>query len=370
MDARATRICDILHEAGLDWALLTSPGAVAYATGHAVPIETGPSPFAGGPTAALITREGEIALVCASHDAHIPSRAETLFTYQGFGWEKPADYAAGYLDALQRAMTGLRVCGRSGVERADLPLAVAEVIGTPLVDFTALLMRARAVKTPEELASMVRAGKVASAGQEAVRLAARAGQTELEAFGTARTAMETAAGARLAVAGDFLTGQARSANVAGWPGDRRIAPGDPVISDLAPRVGGYWADSCSAFIVGRPRSEAYVRRWQAVHEVLVEVPNLLRPGRRACDVDSDLRAALAVSGLSYPHHSGHSLGTTVHEFPRLVPWETALIETDMIIMVEPGAYDATHGGIRLERMFHVGAKSTTSLTTFSMACNT
>ena len=66
MDERLEKTVAALGEAGADWAVLTSPDAVAYATGHVVPIEAGPSPFAGGPTTALVGWDGSTALVAAN----------------------------------------------------------------------------------------------------------------------------------------------------------------------------------------------------------------------------------------------------------------------------------------------------------------
>jgi len=43
----------------------------------------------------------------------------------------------------------------------------------------------------------------------------------------------------------------------------------------------------------------------------------------------------------------------VHEFPRLVPYETATLEPDMVLLVEPGCYDPEIGGARSEFMIRV-----------------
>ena len=70
----------------------------------------------------------------------------------------------------------------------------------------------------------------------------------------------------------------------------------------------------------------------------------LRPGLTVSAFDASLRAHLAGVGLSYPHHSGHGIGTSVHEWPRMVPDEGAMIEENIVLMVEPGAYVAGVGG--------------------------
>ncbi len=54
--------------------------------------------------------------------------------------------------------------------------------------------------------------------------------------------METFAGERLPITGDFVSGVDRTAKAGGWPNARVIAAGDPVICDLAPLVDGYLGD--------------------------------------------------------------------------------------------------------------------------------
>jgi Xaa-Pro aminopeptidase len=50
----------------------------------------------------------------------------------------------------------------------------------------------------------------------------------------------------------------------------------------------------------------------------------------------------------YPHHSGHGIGVSFHEEPRLVPYNDMTLEPGMIIALEPGVYLPGTGGVRLE----------------------
>ncbi|NKX16823.1 hypothetical protein HGG75_19490 [Ochrobactrum pseudogrignonense] len=54
MDERLARTIDAIKASGADWGIFTSPDGIAYASGHIVSIEAGPSPFAGGPAIALV----------------------------------------------------------------------------------------------------------------------------------------------------------------------------------------------------------------------------------------------------------------------------------------------------------------------------
>ena len=63
-------------------------------------------------------------------------------------------------------------------------------------------------------------------------------------------------------------------------------------------------------------------------------------------------------------HNGHGIGTGIHESPRVVPGEEAVIREDMVLMLEPGAYEAGVGGVRLEWMYRVTASGCEVLSGF------
>jgi Xaa-Pro aminopeptidase len=241
------------------------------------------------------------------------------------------------------------------VERGSLPGSVRERLGevsSRIVDVHPVLDRARSPKTATELGLLRRAAQITGVGQHAARAAVAAGRSELEVFGEIRTACEVAAGSRLPVMGDLLSGASRTARALGWPTSRTIQPGDPVIVDLVPRVSGYWADSCNTLAAGSP-GPGLRRLHELVTRALQEGVEHLRAGTPAAELDRRVRGVVLAAGYQYPHHTGHGIGTGVHEFPRIVPEETARLEADMVVLLEPGAYDPEIGGVRLEWMFRI-----------------
>ena len=355
MDERLQRTAAAVKSVGADWAVLTNFDSVCYATGHIVPIEAGGSPFAGGPTTAFVSADGLCGIVAANVEASSAraSWADNVALYEGFTFDHPVDLLANYGEAVAKLVRQLGVGGTAAVETASFPAQLSGVFDRTTV-FVEPFNRARATKTAEEKALMNRAAQAAAIGQERFRKATRAGRTELEVFADVRAAIENFSGERVAITGDFLSGRERTAGFTGWPVDRVIMDGDPLISDLVPRISGYWGDSCAAATLGEPSAE-YMKLFTAAKTALDRAVEVMRPGLAIADLDAELRAHVGRAGYAYPHHSGHSLGTSVHEWPRLVPYEKASLEIGMFVMVEPGAYDPDVGGVRTEWMIEITA---------------
>ena len=77
--------------------------------------------------------------------------------------------------------------------------------------------------------------------------------------------------------------------------------------------------------------------------------SLLRPGAVAGDIDRALRKFIADAGYApYTHHSGHGVGVSGHEAPRIVPYNREVLAPGMVIMLEPGIYFPGVTSVRLE----------------------
>lgn len=356
--------------AGPSWALLTSEESVCWVTGMSVPVETGTSPFVGGPHATLVSDEGNTVVVVPNLDegCAAASLADQVVPYDGYTLEEPTPLVDNFLQAIGQAMDTANVSGQVAVE-SSLPLSVAHILskrGCPQLDLTTDFRRARAIKTTREMDLLRRSASVAARGQEAAKQAVGEGRSELEIFSDIRCAMESAAGFRLPIAGDLISGPDRTAQAVGWPGTRRIYQGDLVITDLAPRVSGYWGDSCNTQLLGEPKPEIR-RMFSSVERALRKVSEMAGPGVVAGDIDRVARESLSKDGYEYPHHTGHGIGTGVHEYPRIVPGHQAELQTGMVILLEPGAFVPGVGGVRLEWMFIVTNSGLERLTEFEFS---
>ncbi len=360
------RLGSLLVEIDADWAVLTGADSVCFATGHVVPIEIGQSPFAGGPTVAFVGRDGSAGVVCPNTDGGQGGDHEEI-AYVGFA-NQVTDQVANYRAAVTEMVGRLGLSGSIAIEASSFPHALSDLLPDSRQTADAPLARLRAVKNDAEVALMTNAAQVAAAGQKEARRLSVPGACEMENFGHVRSAMEVMANARCPLAGEYITGVDGTSRLGTPISDRTLENGDPVLCDLAPRVAGYWGDSCSAFIVGGEPVDAYRRMYDAAKSTLDLAIAELRPGLRACDFDATLRAHMKGMGFEYPHHSGHGIGTSVHEFPRLVPDETTAFEENMFIMVEPGSYAPGLGGLRCEFMLRVTATGAEVVAPFEMTC--
>jgi Xaa-Pro dipeptidase len=66
-----------------------------------------------------------------------------------------------------------------------------------------------------------------------------------------------------------------------------------------------------------------------------------------------------------PHHLGHGIGLSPHEYPHLNPrWNDTLLENE-IFTAEPGQYgEQLRGGIRIENAYLVTKTGVENLVTF------
>jgi Xaa-Pro aminopeptidase len=354
-DERSIRAAWAVRSSGADWGVLTSFDAVVYVADHMPAIEAGPSPLSGGPSTAIIGTDGSVGLVVSDLEAAAAkaNSAAKVVVYEGLGYADRRPLEVKYGEALAKLATEMGVGGRVAVQVGSFPKAALDAIGPlakELVSIDRELAIQRAVKTELELERLRGCAKLTAIGQEAARHAIRVGRTELEVFHEVRAAIEAAEGERLAITGDLVSGISRTAAIGGWPIGRSLEEADPLICDLAPRAKGYWGDSCNTLFIGEPPAP-FRRMYSVVSQAIDVAASSLRPGITAGELDALIRGVIERADMRDPIHIGHGIGTSVHEWPRIVPGGDAVLQPGMVLLLEPGAYDPNIGGVRLEWMF-------------------
>jgi Xaa-Pro aminopeptidase len=361
------RACAALREAGLDGALLASPSNVTYVSGWEAPLIVGPfadiverAPVA---YAVVSAREETARLVVADvygGNAGAGSRIGAAETFGTLGMVDPVDHVAELAGALGRTLAELGLGGgaaRLAIERRALPVAVLADLGLPLdaPDAGPPLAQARLIKTAEEIERLRFAAQVTAAGHlRLLELApTAAGASELEVWGEVTTAMERLAGGPLTVTGELTVGaRTRALQWPNGPFERTIEAGDTGLMDISPRVNGYLADCTNTVVFGAEPSDDQRRFARAAQEACAAAIDTLRPGARASEAAVAHRETMAAHGFGYAHYSGHQIGVTVNELPRLTFYDDTVVETGMVFAVEPGIYagEAAPTGARAELM--------------------
>jgi Xaa-Pro aminopeptidase len=315
--------------------------------------------YFGGPSALVISRDGERTLVVMLDEAPIAehlSSADQVLGYGERGFGIDLDPVAGLIDTLTALPTVARAT-RIGVA-SELPTADARLsaaVSAVVIDAGRTLHGIRLIKDWDELEKINAGYRLCWLGQDTVASAAVPGVSEIELFTAAQSTAQIASGGPIEFVCDLLSGS-NTADVCcpiHVAGRRSLEAGDPVIADIVVRTAGYWGDSAGTYAVGS-NAEAEAARSMLL-DVLEQARTELVPGATGAQVFANMRARVveAVPDGDLPHHGGHALGLTPFEDPHLIPSDTMPFEPWMVLAVEPGVYVERRYGARVENVFVV-----------------
>ena len=363
------RLREALAREGIERALLSHPESVAHLARFSLPVEDWPvaNPFTVDPPLLFLASSGEAVLVLASFwEPHASEASARVVSYRSYDYQRPPDPPAELATTLREVLADGAIAGkRVGVEARSIPLAVADVVrsaGAELVDVSETVAALRRAKSEAEIEAIRNASRLADVVQAAVKEHASPGLTEAELAGLAQSAMYREAGRRVPAILTVTAGEATATGGAEATG-RVIEQGDLVLTDTSPWIGGAWSDTANAVLVGRPTPE-HRRVFDAVRRALELAIDLCRPGAVAREVDRRVRDSLAELAPTYGHHTGHGIGASWSEEPRITPYNDRRIEDGMVLAVEPAVYRPGWGGIRLEHVFLVRESGNEVLTMF------
>ncbi len=219
---------------------------------------------------------------------------------------------------------------------------------TRFVPVDGLVEARRRCKGPEEIAHIESAARIADAALEAAARLARAGATERDIaleleLQMRRRGSEEPAFPTIVAAGPH------SALPHAQPTDRRLAAGDLVCIDCGATVGGYRSDLTRAWVVGEPDAEQ-----RRVHAAVLRAHDralaLVGPGVISDELNDAAYEELAAAGIGdwWRHGVGHGVGLDIHEPPSLRAKAGTELAAGDVVTIEPGAYRAGWGGVRVE----------------------
>jgi Xaa-Pro dipeptidase len=354
----------LLKEKNIDQAIFGRRETITWLTGFMPPMQTGPNLFGAG-NALLWYERGEFTLIVVNqHEGVAAAFANEpnarVMSYEGYTLEPAITSAHNLVEALKAAGVGRQ--GTMGIERAFVSDLVSETLDrSTIVGIDGWLEPLRAVKTAEEIEVLRRNFALTDAAHAAARGAVVAGKREIDVWNAAHSAVQSKAGRCVLLGNDCVAGY-RQQNIGGWPEDLEIHPGDSIIVDISVVLDGYWSDSCATYYAGERLPEK-AKLHQTVREALDFASSLLRPGAVAGEIDRQVREFMTMKGQEvYPHHTGHGIGTSGHESPRLVPGCPEVLQPGNVVAVEPGIYLPSEIGIRLEDVYLITADGAEVLT--------
>ena len=323
MDEVARRYANVrtaLERDGLDAALVCGSeytgfeGAVTYMSGFTIVHRY---------AYVLLPREGEPAIVFPSEARYVGEHGDTWIDEQVFV-DRPGEWLAD------------RVRGRRvGVYGLDYVMTVRDFAvldrAAELVPWDVEFDLARAVKSDSELESV----------RESVRINVEGFHAFLDAYAPGKTAAEVLAPAeRLFVE----RGCGRlTMNMVLVGAEFALARNDTVLGDFCiPSLeiagpGGHWVEVSRA--IGTPTAEV-ARMLDAYREYYETAQQALRPGATAHDVHRAVSKGFTERGYHLGHVTGHSIGMTMIEFPKIGEGVATELAENMVFSMHPHAIAA------------------------------
>ncbi len=224
------------------------------------------------------------------------------------------------------------------------------------------ILEIRQVKSPEEIAKIERAEKIACDAFRQLMLIMKAGMTELDAAAELEYQMRCHGATGLS----FETVVASGANTSMphvTPTMKKIEKGELVILDFGCVYDGYCSDLTRTVVLGKANEEqkALYSVVQAAHDAALAG---IRSGITAKEADQLARDVISRAGYgkNFLHSLGHGLGLYINEKPKLSQKDHTILEPGMVESVEPGIYIPGRMGVRVEDVVVVEENGIRNLT--------
>lgn len=135
------------------------------------------------------------------------------------------------------------------------------------------------------------------------------------------------------------------------PGNVPLKEGDFVVMDFGCIYEGYCSDMTRTVVIGSA-SQKHKEVYETVLAAQRAALEGIKAGLKGKEVDAIARDYITKAGYGdyFGHGLGHSVGIEIHENPRFSMLEEQIIESGMVITVEPGIYLPGFGGVRIEDM--------------------
>jgi Xaa-Pro aminopeptidase len=340
-DARGAALRAALDSEGLDGLIVSSLPNIRYLTG-----------FTGSAGVAAVLKQGTVFVsdfrYRAQAQAEVGAYARVEIT-GGDAWER--------LVEVLREYAGVQ---RLGFESHILTVRQGEVAqeraGRWRLEATKdLVERLREQKSPDEVARIRDAARLAAAALEATLPTVRVGQSERDVAVVLESELRRR-GSEWHPFPTIVASGERSALPHARTSDRVLRPGDWLLLDFGAQVDGYCADLTRSVVVGREADARQHTVYTLVWDAQRVAREQIRAGMTGRDADALARTLIEARGFgdAFGHSLGHGLGLEVHEGPRLSRSNDRPLPEHAVVTIEPGIYIEGWGGVRLEDDVYLG----------------
>lgn len=340
-------------------------GAVVMEGGSSLFYFTGTRwPATGLIFALVLPARGEPAWIVPAADQ---TRAQAAIRF-GAGDVRTWQENEGPYRKLVQVLKDRGAAGRLGIDERTR-FAVFDGIRkeAPALEFTSadpVTAGCRMIKSPAELALMLRANDITIAAYRAALGALREGMTQREL-----SANIWAAYRALGVEGEAMASFGKfTAFPHGSIEPQKLQEGDFVLIDDGCSVEGYQSDVTRTVLFGKPTARQR-EIWTLERKAQDAALAAAKPGATCESVDAAARKVITDAGMGpgykvpgLPHRTGHGIGLDIHEWTYLVRGNKTRLQPGMCFSDEPMIAIYGEFGVRLEDCIHItedGAKTFT-----------
>lgn len=205
----------------------------------------------------------------------------------------------------------------------------------------------------KKISSIKKAQEITDAAFQYILSKVKVGVQEIEIANEIEKFMKACGSEKLAFDLIVVSG-VRGALPHGKPSDKRIEYGDFVTIDMGAVIDGYHSDMTRTVAVG-----SISDRQKNIYDIVLEAQKTaikkIKNGVCAFNIDKCARDIIDGHGYGeyFVHGTGHGVGLEIHEKPHLNKKSKEVLESGMIVTVEPGIYIPNDLGVRIEDMLLV-----------------
>lgn len=333
IERRYRNVREALERDGLDAVVVAGSeytgfeGAVAYLSGFLIVHRY---------AYVLLPREEEPSIVFPSEARYVGDHATTWISDQVFV-DRPGEWLRER--ARARGWTRLAVYGLDYVMTVRDYQSLVQG-GAELVSWDVQFDLARAVKSEAELASVKESVAINAEGFWTFLEHCEPGKTEAEILAPCEQLfVERGCGRQtqdMVLVGDRPGAAGPEFKIASHV--RRIEHGDLILPSLeVAGPGGHWVEVSRAIAVEVEPSDETKRMAEAYEEYYEEARRTMKEGATARDVHRAVSKGFIRRGFQLGHVTGHSIGMTMIEYPKIGERDETVLRENMVISMHPHA---------------------------------